>query len=350
MRPSFRNVKKRRKKGAAYYISFVFFILSVSAFVIYGAGYLKDMHNNTKTTEELRNIREQYKRETVKRNTPTPTETPTPTPTETPTPTPTVTPDPDVTPDPNETLGPLPNGDPEPTNTPSPTPTNTPTPTVTPPPPKLLPLGEEYLAINKDYVGWLELVDTNPLCSYPVVMEKPLEEEYYLTKDIYGRNDRNGTLFTVDECRVGVGTIENDYYGGEAPTTNILIFGHDMYSNHMFGNLSDYLKQEYYERHKYIYFDTAYENRTYEIIAIFRSHEYEDPFDSNFKYYFFYNADTEAQFDYWYSNIKSMSEINCKATAKFGDQFITLSTCSATDETGKKNPNGRLAVVAVRIE
>ena len=85
-------------------------------------------------------------------------------------------------------------------------------------------------------------------------------------------------------------------------------------------------------------------------MAVFRSHEFENPFDDNFKYYFFYNANTQEEFDYWYDNIKAASEIKCRATATFGDQFITLSTCSSTDETGKHNDNGRLAVVAVRIE
>jgi sortase B len=118
----------------------------------------------------------------------------------------------------------------------------------------------------------------------------------------------------------------------------------------MFGTLSNFLKQSYYENHKYIYFDTPFEYRTYEIIAVFKSHEYEDPMDDNFKYYFFYNADTQEEFDYWYSNIKSMSEIKCSGEGHFGDQFITLSTCNGIDETGKRNPDGRLAVVAVRVE
>ncbi|MCR5584103.1 MAG: class B sortase [Lachnospiraceae bacterium] len=345
MKPSFRNAKKKRKRGAVYYISLLFFIGSVSAFVIYGAFYVKDMHNNERLALEMREARKNLNRENVLPDTQLVVDTPTPVPTDTPTPTATPVP----TRDPEDDA-PLPNGDPTPTPSASPTPTLSPTPTPTPVPPKVLDYAKNYLSQNPEFVGYLDLIDTNPAIAYPVVMERDYDKEFYLNHDFKGAENRNGTLFTVNNCKVGVGLRANNYLGGEAPTTNILIFGHDMYSNQMFGNLSLYLDQKYYEKHKYIYFDTAYEYRTYEIVAIFRSHEYEDPNDDNFKYYFFYNADTQAEFDYWYNNIKAASEVDCRGTGRFGDQFITLSTCSTTDETGKHNENGRLAVVAVRID
>ncbi len=337
MRPSFRNVKKKRRRGATYYIALILFIASVSSFVVYGAAYARDAYKNQKELEELRAARERFKeaeRLAILTKTPTPTPTDTPTPTLSPTPAP--------------TLPPLPNGDPAPTYTPVPTPTPSPSPSPTPVPPKMLPLAEHYYSINHDYIGWLTIPDTN--VDNPVVMEKSYDTEYYLTHSFEGAESRNGTLFTQNRCEVGIGTKADGYKGGKSPTTNILIFGHNMGNLQMFWNLKLFLKQDYYEQHKFIEFDTAYEHRVYEICAIFRSHEFEDPFDDNFKYYFFYNAETQEEFDYWYDNIKKASEVKCSATASYGDEFITLSTCHSTDETGKQNKEGRLAIVGVRVK
>ena len=343
MKPSFRNVKLKRKRGISYYISLLMFIASISAFLGYGANYLREMYDNRAEYRELQAMREQYGRPNVNRDLRNPTYTPTPTNTPTFTPTPTPTRGPEVT------LPPLPNGDYDPTPTPTPTNTPTVTPTPTPVPPEMLELGRIYKESNPDYVGWLEIPGADSVINYPVVMERSYDEQFYLTHSFEGKDNDNGALFTVNECRVGVGSIDNNYYGGEAPTTNILIFGHNMNNGDMFGRLDKYLKQTYYEEHKYIYFDTAYEYRTYEVIAVIRSHEFEDPLDDNFKYYFFYNAETKEEFDYWYKNVKDMSKVKCKATASFGDQILTLSTCHKYDETGKKNSDGRLAVIAVRI-
>ncbi len=346
MRPTFRNSKLKKGRGAVYYISLIFFIISVSAFVAYVAFYIKDWHTNNKNVAELREIREKYRRESELQMSQTAVNSQTPTPTETPV----VIVTPETTKDPEETGEPLPNGDPTPIPTASPTPSASPSPTPTPEPPKRLPFAEHNLGINPEYIGWLDILDTNPEISYPVVQERPYDKEYYLKHELNGATNDNGTLFTIEQCEVGVGTKANNYYGGVAPSTNILIFGHNMASKQMFGNLDLYRKQDHYERHKYIYFETCYETRKYEVIAAFRSQEYEDPYDDHFKYYFFFNANTQEEFDYWYSNIKAMSLIKCDATAKFGDEFLTLSTCNGADETGKKNKNGRFAVVAVRVE
>lgn len=387
--------KFKKGRGALYYVSLFIFIGSIGAFVGYGGWYLANMYINEKNAEDLRDIRNKYSRDdrgninSGEKGDVTPTETVsvtvTPTGTAeveiTPTPgdvgsvTPGITENPDVTgapdvgdvtpgitsapdptdvpyvtllPTPTEDPNPLPNGDPTPIPTATPTPTLTLTPTPLPPEPDEY--GKEMTAINPEWVGHLEIINTSPAIDYEVVTERVWDESFYLRHDFYGSYNINGTLFTVKECNVGVGRKSDNYAGGSKPSTNIIIFGHNMINDTMFGNLDQYLKQSYYEKHKYIYFDTAYENRTYEVIAVFRSHEFEDPLDDNFKYYFFYNANTELDFDYWYSNIMSASVIDATATAKYGDEFLTLSTCSKTDETGAKNDNGRLAVIAVRID
>ena len=61
-----------------------------------------------------------------------------------------------------------------------------------------------------------------------------------------------------------------------------------------------------------------------------------------FRYYQFYEADTEEEFDDFYENIKALSLYDTGVEAQFGDQFITLSTCAYHVE------DGRFVVVAKR--
>lgn len=176
---------------------------------------------------------------------------------------------------------------------------------------------------NNDLVGWLYIDGTN--INYPVV--KCNDGEYYLHHDFYGNDDRYGCLFVKDIADVNT------------PGTNFIIYGHNMKDGAMFGDLDLYQKIDYYNEHPVISFDTLYEERNYEIIAVFKSKVYAAN-DDVFKYYQFYEADTQEEFDYFYENIKEMSIYDTGVSAEFGDTFLTLSTCAYHTD------NGRFVVVA----
>ena len=59
-----------------------------------------------------------------------------------------------------------------------------------------------------------------------------------------------------------------------------------------------------------------------------------------FRYYYFVNAGSKADFDEYVKQSKAASIYDTKITAEYGDQLITLSTCSYHTE------EGRFAVVA----
>lgn len=200
---------------------------------------------------------------------------------------------------------------------------------------------------NPDIVGWLVIEDT--VINYPVMQNKE-DEEYYLRRDFYGKDNRNGCLFVDSDSSVGVGSMENGYSYSSGkdleiytpPSTNLLIYGHDMKSGDMFGGLIAYQDEEYGKTHNKISFDTLYEHRDYELISVFYSQVY-DRQQETFKYYEFFQADTEEEFDDWYQNIKTHSLYDCDVTAEFGDEFITLSTCAYHVD------NGRFVVVGKRV-
>lgn len=193
---------------------------------------------------------------------------------------------------------------------------------------------------NPDIIGWLSIKDTN--IDYPV-MQTPEDEDYYLHRDFYGEDNRNGCLIMDTDSTVGVGCKEQDYIGGTSPSTNLIIHGHTMKSGLMFGKLSLYEDEAYGKEHNIICFDSLYEKREYELISVFRSQVYKKS-DDVFKYYQFFQAETEDEFHTWYRNIKERALYDTGVMARFGDEFITLTCCAYHVE------DGRFVVVGKRVK
>jgi sortase B len=110
----------------------------------------------------------------------------------------------------------------------------------------------------------------------------------------------------------------------------------------MFAGLESYEDEEFYKAHPTIHFDTLYEQREYEIIAVFKSQIYRKS-DTVFKHYNFLNAEDAAAYDEYIANIKALSLYDTGVTAAYRDELITLATCAYHTE------NGQFVVVAKRI-
>lgn len=211
---------------------------------------------------------------------------------------------------------PVPESSPEPEKTPEPTPS-----------PVVNPYLDSFLA-NDDMAAWLQVPGTD--IDYPV-MWTPRDEEYYLRRGFDGSRNQNGCLILdTDSCL-------------DPLTTNLIIHGHNMRSGAMFGTLEDYADETYCREHSSIILYTEDCQRNYEIVAVFRSQVYKKS-DTVFKFYKFFQADTQEEFDDFYENIKALSLYDTGVTAEFGDRFITLTTCSYHVE------QGRFVVVAKEVE
>lgn len=173
---------------------------------------------------------------------------------------------------------------------------------------------------NKDMAGWLVVDGT--VIDYPV-MQTMDDEEYYLERDFYGNQDKAGCLI-----------LDTDSSLDREGTTNLIIHGHNMKLGTMFGELDKYKDEDYYREHKYLEFYTRTEKREYEVIAVFYSQVFYQT-DIVFKYYNFFEADDQEQFDYFYNNIKELSIYDTGVSAEPGDNFITLSTCAYQVEDGR---------------
>lgn len=193
-------------------------------------------------------------------------------------------------------------------------------------PPPVLDEYKNLLNKNKRLIGWVKIDDTN--IDYPVM--QTTDNEYYLDHNLNQEYDKNGSIFMDKDCDV------------LKPSTNFILYGHHMKSGQMFGSLSLYSDQSYYEKHPYIQFDTIYEKGLYEIMYVFRSRVYSED-EIVFKYYQFIDAQSEQEFDSYMSDMEGMSLYDTGVTASFGDQLLTLSTCDYQEK------NGRFVVVARKV-
>ena len=94
-----------------------------------------------------------------------------------------------------------------------------------------------------------------------------------------------------------------------------------------------------------VYFNTAVSEGVYEIISVCLTAIY--PASSGqFRYHIYGGILTKKEFDNYVKQVKRMSRYSIPATAEWGDELITLSTCYHMQH----DDDGRLIVVAKRIK
>jgi len=187
---------------------------------------------------------------------------------------------------------------------------------------------EELQKENSDIVAWIEIEGSK--INYPVLQGD--DNEYYMTHNYKKEYSKDGSVF-LDKA-----------YDWTLPSSNLLIYGHNnIGSSQMFADLMNYKKESYYNTHKKIRLTTNTEDAEYEIISVFLSRVYYKSEKDVFRYYYFINAENENQFNEYVENSKKASLYDIEATAQYGDQLLTLSTCEYSQK------DGRLAIVARKI-
>lgn len=157
---------------------------------------------------------------------------------------------------------------------------------------------------NSDVVGYLEIPDTT--ISYPVMQIKD-EPDFYLNHDI----DRNYRFY---------GTPYLSAYCDLEKSDNLIIYGHNINGGRMFGALTKYKDESFYQKHKNIYFTTEEKSR-YEIFAVISVNKYEFP------YWQFVMSQDEKDYDGFINKVRQYSLYDTGITPKHGEKMITLSTC-----------------------
>lgn len=198
--------------------------------------------------------------------------------------------------------------------------------------------GENYRRLkeqNPDIVGWIRIPGT--LVDYPV-MWTPDEPEKYLRTDFDGNYSLSGLPFVSADCNVSPMPDDKDY-------SNTLIYGHHMQDGSMFAVLTQYEKQDFYEKHKTIEFDRifedgSYEEYTYEIFSAFKTE-----IGKGFEYYRYADVEDVDRFSEYLENVETLNLLTYKRTVDNVSDLMTLSTCSYHVNDGK----GRIIVVSYKI-
>lgn len=212
-------------------------------------------------------------------------------------------------------------------NQPTATPTATPEPTEEPK--VMLPELVDYYNKNNDLIGWLKIENT-PI-NNPVMFVEG-DNDYYLKRDFDKKDSIYGTLYIDGASKIST------------PNTNIIIYGHNMKNRTMFGSLKEYRNKSYYDAHPKIIFNTLYEQGEYEIFGAFYAQVLKKSDTTSYRYYNFLEATSEEEFNEFIQYVEKVRQYDTGVRPQYGDQLITLSTCSSHVE------NGRFAVVARRIQ
>ena len=183
----------------------------------------------------------------------------------------------------------------------------------------------QLLAKNGDFAGWLTIEGTK--VDYPV-MYRPKNEDYYLRRDFEGGYSTSGVPYLEERCT----------FGADGCSNNLIVYGHNMKSGTMFNALLGYARQEFYEAHKTIVFDTLYENAEYEVFAAFAL----DVADNAFPYDTMTDLDEDG-FDRYINEVIRRSYLVTGIVPQYGDRLLTLSTCEYA------HTDGRFLVLARQI-
>lgn len=184
---------------------------------------------------------------------------------------------------------------------------------------------ESLREVNGDVCGYIKINGTQ--ISYPVMRSG--QPHKYLRRDFYGKPSAYGSIY-----------LDN---AGYLDGTNMVLYGHNMKSGKMFGELKHYLEEGFAQEHGEIRYITGDEIRIYHLCAVFRAPADEEKLVRNLIPY------TEEEFQ---ALAGFVTEQDGTVFQEFtwGDQLITLATCEYSDKNGRLFVMGRLAGTIHRKE
>lgn len=158
-------------------------------------------------------------------------------------------------------------------------------------------------AINPDTAAWLYSPGT--AIDNPVVNAK--DYDWYLRHLLDGTYNVNGTLFLDYNC-------EPDFAGRLS-----IIYGHNMQSGKMFGSLTGYKDQKYFEKHPYMYLYTKDQDYRIDLKygCVIAAGEWREKA-------FMYELNLDALLTYAAAHTTFRSDVKYTDS----DKIIVLSTCS----------------------
>ena len=185
---------------------------------------------------------------------------------------------------------------------------------------------EDIYEMNRDFVGWLRIPNTN--IDYPV-MFTPNDPEYYLHRAFDNTDSHCGTPFIGEN-----GNIDSDCF---------IIYGHNMKNDTMLGTLDHYADIDFWKANRTCSFNTLYEYREYEVFAAVKTSILHTD-EEGLRYYNYAGELSEADYKKFEDWLIANSIYDTEIHPVYGEQILILSTCSYHTD------NGRFLVAARRIK
>lgn len=195
-------------------------------------------------------------------------------------------------------------------------------------------LDTRYLSVcsqNSDIAAWLTAEGIG--VDLPV-MFTPDDPDHYLRLAFDGTYAISGCLFIGEGCQPDSG--------------NIVVYGHNMNNESMFGNLDKYASEEFAEEHPVftydlIHEDGSFERLQFEVMTAFYSQIYPDSRSDVFRYYAYNDLSDPKVLREFSDQIMELALYDRGVRPEYGQRVLTLSTCSY------HVTNGRFVVVACEI-
>ena len=199
-------------------------------------------------------------------------------------------------------------------------PTSVPAPSETPPQ-QMFAYAQELLQTNPDLVG---MVGFDDMTLYVCQGE---DNAYYASHRFDGSEDPAGMIYM--DCRCSPWPLSQ----------NTILYGHNMRDGSRFGKLNRMTDAAYWAEHPCVRYASLYEIRDYRPIAVFYASV--DPTAVDYFDFAVPAFPDETSFTAYVQGAKRRSVVNLPSTAQYGDNLLTLATCS------KEGVGGRLVVVCM---
>ena len=188
---------------------------------------------------------------------------------------------------------------------------------------------QELLAQNPDTRGWIKVEHTD--VDNPFVQCD--DNEYYLSNSFEKEPFRAGTVFM--DYRDIFGWKESEQ------STNIILYGHNMANNTMFGSLRRYRQDEtYYKTAPFIELSSNYKTYTY---VIFANPITDGSAQATWRYWDMEDLSNPEEFTAYVETAKQKSLSKIPIDVEYGDKILTLSTCYSDAD------DSRFLIIARRL-
>lgn len=190
-------------------------------------------------------------------------------------------------------------------------------------------LAKELLRLNPDTVGWISIQNTK--VDYPVVQSE--DNDYYLDTGFDHKPNRAGAVFMDYRNVFGFDVAEQ--------SDNIVIYGHNMANNTMFGSLRRYRQDlSYYETSQFIELSSNYDTSTYVIFGLVIT---DGSASAQWRYWDMEEFADEQAFNDYVSTVRQKNMTDIDVDVQYGDQLLTLSTCYSDAD------NSRFLIIARKM-